>query len=171
MRKAFTLVEMLISVAILSILMLFIYKSYTTLNKSNALLSTKVSKQEQFQKIKLTLYLDLLNAKKNSLSILNQDKQNDVVFLQTSHSLYKRFEPYVAYISKNHHLYRVESLQKFERYPLPSQNNFTGEDLGVVQIFRLYPKENKKNNIFLVHLQRTKQEEIILKVPLLNALF
>lgn len=171
MRKAFTLVEMLISVAILSILMLFIYKSYTALNSSNQVFSEKVSKQERLQKIKQTLYLDLLNAKKNSIAILNQAKNRDIVFMQTSHSLYNRFEPYVAYIFKDNHLYRLESLKKFQSYPLPADSDFTGEDLGEATLFRLYPKQNKKHNVYLLDVQMRYGGEIILKIPLLNALF
>ena len=35
MRKAFTLIELMISVSILSIMMIFLYKSYASVNMSN----------------------------------------------------------------------------------------------------------------------------------------
>ncbi|HIC13491.1 MAG TPA: prepilin-type N-terminal cleavage/methylation domain-containing protein, partial [Sulfurimonas sp.] len=41
-KSAFTLIELLISIAILSILMLFLYKSYANLNRSNILLHEEV---------------------------------------------------------------------------------------------------------------------------------
>ena len=45
-RNAFTLIELLISITILSIIMLFLYKSYADLNKTNKVYEKEVAKLE-----------------------------------------------------------------------------------------------------------------------------
>ena len=56
MRKAFTLIELMISIVILTILMLFLYKSYAALNKSNTLLSQEVQKISKIELLKEVIY-------------------------------------------------------------------------------------------------------------------
>ena len=106
MRKAFTLIELLISIVILTILMLFLYKSYAALNRSNVIISKEIKKLQTIQLIKQTLYMDFTLAlkqlpPKDIVVILNQDKKNDVVYFQSSHSLHKRINPYIAYIMQD----------------------------------------------------------------------
>ncbi len=168
MRKAFTLIELLISIIILSILMLFLYQSYAQLNKSNGLLNTKVQQSQKEELIKKTLYLDIITAIKGSIQILKQDPKKDIIFLQSTHSLHERINPYVAYILKEKHLYRLESFKAFKEYPLPAESNFVVDDLGAVDIFRLYPSKNKKSPSYFVHLKFVNKNEIILKIKPLS---
>ena len=175
MRKAFTLIELLISIMILSILMLFLYKSYAGLNKSNKIISTEIQKIKNFQRIKKTLYMDfsliLKDSRDNNISInlLNQDRKNDVVFMQTSHSLHQRINPYVAYILKDEKLYRLESLKPYKEYPLAADAEFISDYLAEVKSFRVYVSNGEFKNFYLLHILFVNKEEIILKVKLLNA--
>jgi len=169
MRKAFTLIELLISIMILSILMLFLYKSYAGLNRSNKIISKEIQKIRNHQLIKKTLYMDFSLALKNSVMILNQDRKNDVVFMQSSHSLHKRINPYVAYILKDKKLYRLESLKPYKEYPLASDTEFASDYLAEVKSFRVYASNGKSKNFYLLHILFADKEELILKVKLLNA--
>ena len=171
MRKAFTLIELLISIVIVTILMVFIYKSYASLNRSNDIVTAEVQKLQKFQKIKKTLFLDLLQAKQGSVKILNQEKNNDVVFLQTTNSLHHRFNPYVAYILKDKYLYRLESLREFKEYPLGVDDQFIVDKLIPVKLFRLYPPRDKKQSAFVLHAIFENEGEVILKIPQLETLF
>jgi len=165
MRKAFTLIEMMISISILSILMIFLYKSYAELNRSNATYKEVLSSMQQHELIKKVLYLDLSLASK--VKVLHQNKQTDVVFLQTKHSLHRRINPSVAYIFKDEHLYRLESLLPFKEYPLAAESDFVADDLGKCELFRIY-KSKTKMNMFVVHVKFFQQKEILLKVKALN---
>jgi len=165
MRKGFTLIEMMISITILSIIMLFLYKSYAELNLSNKVYKTSVDTLEKFEHIKKVLYLDFSLA--SSVRIINQDKKGDIVFLQSIHSIHDRINPYIAYIFKEKHLYRLESLYPMKEYPLDADSDFVADDLGKVLIFRVYKHKSNKT-FFLLHVKFDTNKEIILKLKALN---
>jgi len=169
MRKAFTLIELLISIVILTILMLFLYKSYAALNRSNNILSKEIKKLQTTQLMKRTLYMDFTLALQNSVVILNQDRKIDVVYLQSSHSLHKRINPYVAYIVKDKKLYRLESLKPYKEYPMASDVEFVSDYLAEIKSFRVYAAQGERKNLYLLHIEFKDREELILKVKVLNA--
>ena len=169
-KTAFTLIELIISIVILSILMLFLYKSYAGLNKSNIIFSEEVQKITKGQLLKKTIYLDFASALSKSVSVLNQDRQEDVVFLQTTHSVHKRINPYVAYLVQDNVLYRLESLKPFKEYPLGADSEFVSDKLGEVKSFRVYASKAENQELYLVHIIFSKRDEILLKVNVLNSL-
>ena len=166
MRKAFTLIELMISVLILSMMMLFLYKSYAGLNKSNKLVVKEVQEVSKAELIKKTLYFDFTLAK--SVSIVNQSKTEDVVFLQTTNSLHNRINPYVAYIIKDEKLYRLESLKEFKEYPLSADSEFVADELADLKSFRVYASKEESKNLYLLHLILKDRSEILLKTKALN---
>ena len=168
-KSAFTLIELMISIMILSILMLFLYKSYAALNKSNTLLATETQKLKKAEMIKKSIYLDFTTAISKSVKILKQDSKEDVVFMQTKNSLHKRINPYVAYIMKDHFLYRLESLRPFKEYPLGADSEFVVDKLGEVTIFRTYKSRDTKKELYLVHVLFKDKSEILLKMKVLNS--
>jgi len=161
-KSAFTLIELLISIAILSILMLFLYKSYANLNRSNILLHEEVQKISKIQKIKKTILMDFTSA--ISVNILKQDTKIDIGFLQTRHSLYLRINPYVGYIVKDKMLYRIESFKPLTEFPLVADSEFIAEELGQIKIFRIYKAKDTKTDLYLVHLLFEDTTEILLKL-------
>lgn len=172
MRKAFTLIEMMISVVILSIMMLFLYQSYSSLNQSNLFYEVKTDAIKDEQEKKRIVYMDFALSQVGSVKVLNQDKKIDVLFLQSSHSLHRKYNPYIAYIAKDEKLYRLESLEKFTEYPLSLDHQFIVEYLGEIENFRVYKtnkvEDKKAQNIYLVHINFTKESDILLKVKSLN---
>jgi prepilin-type N-terminal cleavage/methylation domain-containing protein len=166
MRRAFSLIELLVSIVILSLMMLFLYKSYANLNRSNIFYGEEVAKITKVQKIKKIFFLDITQAQ--SITILNQERDEDVVFLQTKNSLHHRIEPYVAYIVKEKKLYRLESLREFKEYPLVAESDFVVDELGDVALFRLYASQDTQKHLYLLHALFEDKEEILLKLKALN---
>ena len=169
MRKAFTLIELMISIVILTILMLFLYKSYASLNKSNSLLSKEVQKISKVELLKEVIFKDFSVARvhdvnRSSITILNQSKKEDVVFFETSNSIHQRINPYVAYIVKEKTLYRLESLKPFKEYPLVADSEFVADELGKVKIFRVYKSKDAKKSTYLFHALFENSQEILLKI-------
>ncbi|MEA3229011.1 MAG: prepilin-type N-terminal cleavage/methylation domain-containing protein [Campylobacterota bacterium] len=171
-REAFSLIELMVSISILSIMMIFLYESYGSLNRSNAFYKKEVTKIIDKDTLKEIVYLDFSLALHKSIKILNQEKNEDVVFMQSSHSLHKNYNPYIAYIMKESKLYRLESLQKFNNYPLSSDAQFSVDDLGEVTGFRVYKSDRKIKNIipevYLVDIDFKETENILLKIKVLN---
>ena len=166
MRKAFTLIELMISIVILSIIMLFLYKSYSALNHSNRTLKEETLKIQKYELLKKTLYLDFSLAQE--IKIINQDKKEDVVFMQSKNSVHKRYNPYIAYIFKDKKLYRLESLRPFKEYPLNVDSEFVTDELGECKSFRVYKSRDVKRGTYFIHILFKKDEEILLKVKQLN---
>lgn len=166
MKKAFTLIEMLISISILSIMMIFLYKSYASLNNSNSLLKDEahsIKKQELKKKV---LFLDFSLIINNKLDILNKDTKEDVLFIQSKNSIHNRINPYITYIVKDSILYRLESLEKFYTADLSFDNEFVYDTFGEVNSFRVFTSRDK-NSSFLIDIDFKNEEDIVLKVTAL----
>jgi prepilin-type N-terminal cleavage/methylation domain-containing protein len=173
MRKGFTLIEMMIAVTILAIIMMFLYKSYASLNVSNKKYNDIYNDIKKVIKVKKVVYLDFSLSLDKNINILNQEKNEDAVFLQTSNSIHNRINPYVAYVVKDKKLYRLESLNRFKTYPLDVEIKADVDELGEVERFRVY-KATKKDanvttNLYLVDIKfKDDKEDILYKIKALN---
>jgi len=173
-KSAFTLIEMLISVSILSIMIIFLYKSYADLNNSNIIFMKEKERIKKYQAIKKVLFLDFTK-KLSDIKILNQDTDIDIVFFKTSNSLHKRYDPYIGYVVNNGILYRLESLKEITRYPLPNDIDFTVDKIGKVKLFRVYKKSKKsKDNTtitdvsYIIDMKLDAYEKILYKISPLD---
>lgn len=172
-RNAFTLIEMMVSISILAMMLLFLYKSYADMHQANDIYKTKSFQASSLFTKKKTIFLDFTLADATTITIIPIDPKSDFVYFQTSHSLYGNLDPYVAYIKREEELYRIESLQSFEGYPIPSNVTYSNaESLGKIQIFRLYKKASDANansdDAYLLHTRFETNEEILYKLKPLN---
>ena len=162
-RYAFTLIEMMIAILLFSVVMIFLYQSMATLDKSNQFYGDKLHNIQTQQALIKTIFLDLSLSLANNGEINNINKNEDMVFMQTSHVMHTHVMPYVVYFVKKKHLYRVESATKLS-YPFESNINALIDDFGEVKTFRLY----KNSTHFLLDLN-IDGEETLLKIRNLNA--
>ncbi len=167
-RGGFTLIELMVSISILSIMMIFLYKSYASLNASNIIVKKESLTISKTKKLKKVIFLDFSLAMYNSIKVQNREKNEDFVSLQSSNSLHRRFNPYIAYIVKENSLYRLESLKEFKNYYLNIDNNFDIDYLGEVDSFRVYKSSNTKKELYLTHIDFKNMQNILLKVKVLN---
>lgn len=163
-RHAFTLIEMMIAITLFSVVMIFLYQSMANLDKSNRFYGDKLQEIASEQSLLKTLYLDLSLAEAGSININNISKNDDMVFLQTSHVVHTHVMPYVVYYLNNSHLYRIESAVKLS-YPFESNINALIDDFGEVKKFRLY----KNSTHFLLHINVDGKKENLLKIRHLKA--
>lgn len=166
MNKAFTLIELLISIIILSIIMLFLYKSYASVNRINIFHKEKAKNIQDLELKKKILFLDFSLG--SNIKILNQEKTEDVVFMQTTNSIHNRYNPYIAYLIADSKLYRLESLTIFNEYPLSSEIKFSFECFGEVDGFRVYKSQDDEQNSYLLHVDFKDDEDILIKTKALN---
>ena len=165
-KKAFTLIEMMISITILSIMMLFLYKTNATLHISNANLKKEAEAVKKIQKLKRVIYLDFLSAindNNTSVRIQKREKNEDFVSLMSKHSLHQRINPYITYIVKDKKLYRLESLKKIVDYEIASDSEFDIDMIGEVIIFRVYNSKDRKKHAYLIHIKFKSMQEVLLK--------
>lgn len=167
-RGGFTLIELMISISILSIMMIYLYQSYASLNASNKNLKNEIRSITSIQKLKKVIYLDFSLAIHKSVKIQNREKTEDAVFFQSSNSIHKRYNPYIAYMVKENKLYRLESLKEFKDYELAPESEFDVDYLGEVESFRVYRSLDTKKEVYLVHVDFKNFENILLKIKVLN---
>lgn len=167
MRRAFTLIELMVSISILSIMMIFLYKSYSSLNKSNSFFKKEVLEIESEELKKRVLFLDfsLALSKETEISILNQEKNEDIVFFQSSNSVHCRYNPYIAYIIKESKLYRLE----FTEYLLDADSEFSVDYFGEVDGFRVYKSQTQGREQYLIHIDYKDANDIMLKIKVLGS--
>lgn len=168
MRKAFTLIEMMVSISILSIMVLYLYQSYASLNRSNETIEKEMKSVKHIQKLNKVVFLDFSLGIHKSTKIINRDNNEDFVFLQSSNSLHQRFHQYIAYVVKDEKLYRLESLQAFQSYEISVDHHFDVDYLGEVESFRVYKSKSEKREVYLVDIDFKNQEDLILKINVLN---
>lgn len=163
MRKGFTLIELMISIVILSIIMVFLYKSYAELNAQNKKYEQVSSEIKKFELIKEMLFLDISLSKSKSMTIIHLDPKEDIVFFQSAHSIHDRIHPYIGYIVKDQKLYRIESLRPLKSYPIESNIDFDIDLLGDVENFRLYPAISSKEE-YLADISFKQKQRILIKI-------
>ncbi|WP_297442938.1 prepilin-type N-terminal cleavage/methylation domain-containing protein [Sulfurimonas sp.] len=169
-RTAFTLIEMLVAISIFSIMMLYLYKTYSTVNISNDNLKVEANKIKTIEALKKVVFLDYSLAlyKPNEIiTIDNRESNEDFIHFQSSHSIHRRINPYIIYMVKNKKLYRLESLKKISSYEMSSDAEFDIDFLGDVNSFRVY-KSTNKNVVYLIAINFKKMGKVLLKVKPLN---
>ncbi len=164
-RNAFTLIEMMIAISLFAVVMIFLYQAMATVDKSNIFYTKRLKEITTQQSLYKTIYLDLALSQPKTGQIENISKEEDMVFMQTSHVLHTHVMPYVVYFVKDKHLYRVESTNKLT-YPFESNINAIIDDFGPVINFRVY----KNSTHFLLHININGKDDNLMKIRQLNAL-
>ena len=154
-RPAFTLIEVLISIALLGIMLPALYQSVDLLRDSNSHLFEYLEKAKKVTQVTDTLYLDMVSSDGN-ISI-QKDNYARVCIEQTKNSLYALSVAKVCWIvlKKDKTLVRVEG----NNYTLPlglEERVEVNPIMKNVEIFDVYYEKDK----ILVLLQQYAKEPI-----------
>jgi prepilin-type N-terminal cleavage/methylation domain-containing protein len=117
-KRAFTLIEVVISIAIFSIMAVYMYQAINTMQKSNDINSLRYEEDIKEQKILKLFYNDLfLKTDIYAFSNITNSDEFDIFYLHTRNSIHAMINPYVAYFVKDNSLFRIESKER-ESIPL-----------------------------------------------------
>lgn len=109
-KKGFTLVEIVIAIALFSISLIILFNITKILQKQRDRAVSTYRLYHQIEEIKKLFFMDLIN--EQNITIDNDKK---ITIFKTTNSLYGFTYPYVAYILKNHILYRIESYKNIDK--------------------------------------------------------
>jgi prepilin-type N-terminal cleavage/methylation domain-containing protein len=158
MKKAFTLIELLISVFLLGLIINFLYTAIGTLQNSNQIFYDKSNESYKNQKIINLLYDDIFLSK----SIKITGRKDSFLDLQTSNSIYDIDQPYVTWIlgKSDNILMRFESVLEFSK--MTSENNYIYHITEVAkdcERFHIYQSKDKNN--ILIDIKLKDQERLV----------
>ena len=119
-KNAFTLVEVLVSIALLGLISLFVSSSIFQTKKNNEVFKKQTFKDSRLEAVANTLYRDIYQSKNISIST---KKKYSTLYVKSKNSLYGISEPYVVWLvlKQNDTLIRLESARKIT---LPIKNEF-----------------------------------------------
>ncbi len=157
-KKAFTLIELLISVFLLGLIVNFLYSAVANLQKTNLIFYDKSTQLQKKQKLLDLIYDDIFLAK----SIKISGVKNSFLDIQTSNSIYDIEYPYVSWVlsKKNDTLMRFESVLKFQ--DMTSDNNHLYHITQIGQNcerFHIYQSKDKNN--ILIDIKFKDQERLV----------
>ena len=155
-HAAFTLVEVLISITLLSLVLMALYKSADILRNSNLHLFHYLQKSTHALKGSKTLYMDLMHADHN-ISINTEEKFHRLTINNTRHSLYGLAQVKVVWLvyKEDNTLLRLEGGE----YQMPLKNEQHVEIDVIaknIELFKIY--KSKKKNKILAMIQIKGQE-------------
>ena len=150
-RKAFTLVEIIIAIAVFSIAVFVMYGVLSQIKKQKETFYKKYEKTNRLVELKRVIYQDFTNARD-----IKTDAKKDIALFKSTNSLYGITNPYILYILKNSTLYRVEYIKKLN-------TNLRGIDTRYLRVLTLL----KKCKSFKINLSKdTLSIWIIAKKPI-----
>jgi len=150
LEKGFTLLEVLISITLLSLVLMALYRSADILRASNRNLFNHLNRSSDAIKGANSLYLDLLQADSN-ITIEKKDKNfYRVIINQTQHSLYGLYVAKVTWLvyKEKNTLLRIEGVN----YQLPLRQDDRVEIDKIsdnIELFTAY-RSKKKDKIILI---------------------
>jgi len=160
-KSAFTLIEILISVTLLSLVLMALYQSADTLRKSNLHLFEYIEQSSHTLKGSKTLYRDLMHSDHN-ISINTDEKFHRLTINKTTHSIHGLSQAKVVWL-----VYKEENtLLRLEggKYSIPLKNEEQVEIDVIsknIELFRVY-KSKKKSKILAIIKIKNRDAQIFM---------
>ncbi len=152
-RGAFTIIEVLISIALMGIILPALYESVILLRNSNSHLFEHLEKAKKVTQVTDTLYLDLVSSDGN-ISI-QKDEFSRVCIENTKNSLYALSVAKVCWVvlKNNNTLLRIEGYD----YHLPLKEDEKVEVNTVMENVELFDVYYAKDKILVLLQQKAKE--------------
>jgi len=152
-RKAFTLLEVLISIALMGIVLVALFSSVDILQDSNQHLSKQLKKTKKITQATQVLYRDILSSDGN-LTIIKEEFTR-LCIESTANSLYALPRPKVCWVvmKENNQLVRVEGVE----YTLPTRSEDRVEVDVVMQDVELFDVYHSDNKVLVVLKEKPKE--------------
>jgi len=151
MKKAFTLIEVIISIFIFSMITIFLYKSISSLKINNKNLKRTSQKNKNLSKVAMLLKSDLILAKEFDKKLL----EKDILSIKTTNSIYNIAKPKVVWkiLKDENKLVRVEEINK---------NQLLSDTTLKCKKFKIY--HSTKTNKFFIYIKTIDNKELITEV-------
>lgn len=164
-KKSFTIMEMMISIALFSIIMIFLYQALDITKDTNSYFTNKLNQFETKNNIKKLLFQDFLNSE-NNITITNDRDDNTILQLNSSNLYHNPFYTNITYIlSKKGNLIRCESGKKFDKnkiYDFVDEAYIDIVDNNISKFKISHIKKYPKN--YILYIQYKNHNELFLNI-------
>ncbi len=157
-KKAFTLIELIISIILLSIIVMFLYATVSNLERTNKIFAANEKALQEREKVITVLYDDIFTA--NTLTLKGHD--DTLVSMQTKNSLFDIQEPYVTWLvsKEKNTLLRFESIFPFEKMNSDNASYYHISKIGEnCELFKVFQSKKKEN--ILLYIQFKDETPIV----------
>jgi len=165
--KAFTLIEVLVSVILLGIISLFISSTIFQTKNNNIIFKKQIQKDLKLETITDILQKDIYQSKE---IFVNSQKRYSILYIKTKNSIYGISEPFVIWLvlKENNTLVRLESSKVIS---LPIQEEFKKNlfvDIATLNCTNFSVNLSKDKNSVLVFLEKNNKNKVLFEVALLQ---
>ena len=152
-RKAFTLLEVLISIALMGIVIVALFSSVDMMQNSNQQLAQYLEKSKKMTKATKVLYLDILGSDGNIT--IQKDEFSRVCMEETQNSLYALPAAKVCWIvlKKDNTLARIEG----NNYQLPVGSEERVEVDSIMNNIEVFDVYHEKDKVLVLIQQQGKE--------------
>ena len=167
---SFTLIEIMVSIILFSIIIIFLYQTLDMTEKSNKFYSKKLQEQKAKTFLSELFFKDIAQAlplnqtKSGRLNDIGEDSQQKNFFwLETTHTYHNPFYTHIFYfVSKKNNLIRLESLSRFSTSGLDDEFFQTSyADIIVQDVTKFRVAKHKKSNKIAIYMQLHSKEDYI----------
>lgn len=163
MKKAFSLVEIIVSVVLLGLIVVFVSSTLIQTKNNTKIFKKIVKKDRKSEKTNDLLYKDIFQA--TNIQIKSY-KKYAILELKTRHSIYNIQEPYVIWLvlKNDNRLTRYESAKKIE-LPIKEENKkvlFADSISKECNSFSVNLSNNKQS--ILIYIEIKNQTPIVFEV-------
>lgn len=166
-KKAFTLIETIISITIFSIVLVFLYQSLDLSKKFNKTYSKHLENYLSINYLEELIFEDILETK-GSIDISGEDKnKNTIMIIKNSNNTYHYpFNKYITYlVSQKNNLIRIESNKEFKKTDLKSDfydDDNTYIDIVANKVDKFLVLENQKEKSgFSIYIETTENKNYL----------
>jgi prepilin-type N-terminal cleavage/methylation domain-containing protein len=152
-RKAFTLIEVLISIGLLGIVLVALFSTVKTMRDSNKHLHQYLQKSKKITKSTKILYLDIANSDGNLT--VEKDEFSQLCIEQTKNSLYGLSMAKVCWVvlKENNTLVRIEG----NNYSLPTRIEEKVEVNKIMKHIELFDLYHQKDKVLVFIKQKNEK--------------
>ena len=152
-REAFTLLEVLISIALMGIVLVALFSSVDILEDSNQHLSKQLKKTQHSTQTTQVLYQDILSSDGNLT--LTKDEFTRLCMESTANSLYGLSRPKVCWLvmKEQNQLVRVEGYN----YTLPTRSEDRVEIDSVMEHIELFDVYHSNDKVLVILKEKLKE--------------